>query len=333
MKTGKKLLAMLFVLVMILGLLGGCASNTDSVDTQEDSSASDAEKEDGANGDALSVGFTNMADTDVFCKYAMDKFVGMAEAEGWEVSTADAANDTAKQVSQVENFIAMEVDYIVIEAVDSDAIVPAIKEANAAEIPVICLICDANGGEFTYVGSDNYQCGKAIGEYFHDILPENAKIVFLAGTAGLNHSTLRHDGFFENLNRDDVTVLADIDCDFERETAMKTMTDLLQANEQIDAVVSANDQMALGAIQALKAAGREGVLVNGVDATEDAMASIKAGDMTFSMLYNGIVQAQNTVDVIKAFENGETVEERIISEFEVVDSSNVDEYSETIYGS
>ena len=285
-----------------------------------------------ASDDKVSVGFTNMADTDVFCKYAMDKFVGMAEAEGWEVTTADANQDSAKQISQVEQFIAKKVDYIVIEAVDSDAIVPAIKEANQAKIPVICLICDANGGDFIYVGSDNEQCGRAIGEYFHDILPENAKIIFLAGTAGLSHSTLRHDGFFEAVDRDDIEVLADIDCDFVRETAMKTTTDLLQANPQVDAIVSANDQMALGAIQALKAANREGVLVNGVDATVDGMNAIKDGDMTFSMLYNGIVQAENTVDVIKKLEAGEEVEQRIISEFEVVDSSNVDEKYEEIYG-
>ena len=273
-----------------------------------------------------------MSDTDVFCKYAMDKFVGMAEKKGWEVTTADAQMDTAKQNNQVSNFIAAGCDYIVIECVDSEAIVPAIKEANSANVPVICLICDATGGEYTYVGSDNYQCGQAMAEYYHDALPENAKIIFLAGTAGLTHSTLRHDGFFENLDRDDVEVLADIDCDFEREQAMSTATDLLQANEEVDAIVCANDQMALGAIQALKADGREGVLVNGVDATEDGMNSIKNGEMTFSMLYNGIVQAENTIDVIERLAAGEEVEERVISEFEVVDSANVDEMYNVIYG-
>lgn len=321
MKLAKRILGAALASAMVLTAVSGCGSSG----TADAGSA-------GGGSDTLTVGFTNMADTDVFCKYAMDQFVGMAEEKGWSVTTADANSDTAKQVSQVENFIAADVDYIVIEAVDSDAIVPAIKQANQAGIPVICLIVDATGGEYTYIGSDNTQCGNAIGEYFHDILPENANIVFLAGTAGLSHSTMRHDGFFETLDRDDVNVLADIDCDFDRETAMNTMTDLLQANDDIDAVVSANDQMALGAIQALKAAGREGVLVNGVDATVDGMNSIKDGDMTFSMLYNGIVQAENTVNAIEKMANGEEVEPRIISEFEVVDSSNVDEYYEKIYG-
>jgi inositol transport system substrate-binding protein len=324
MKLTKRMLGIALASAMVLTTVSGCGGSSSSNAAAGSASGDDS--------NSLTIGFTNMADTDVFCKYAEDQFVDMATEKGWSVTTADADSDTAKQVSQVENFIAAGVDYIVIEAVDSDAIVPAIKEANQANIPVICLIVDATGGEYTYIGSDNTQCGNAIGEYFHDILPENANIVFLAGTAGLSHSTMRHDGFFETLDRDDVTVLADIDCDFDRETAMNTMTDLLQANDDIDAVVCANDQMALGAIQALKAAGRTDVLVNGVDATEDGMNSIKAGDMTFSMLYNGIVQAENTVTAIEKMANGEQVDDRIISEFEVVDQSNVDEYYDTIYG-
>lgn len=283
--------------------------------------------------DQITIGFTNMADTDVFCKYTMDQFVQQAGAKGWSVTTADAELDTKKQIDQVNNFIASKVDVIVIEAVDSDAIVPGIEAANQANIPVICLVCDATGGDFIYVGSDNYQCGQAQAEFYNEALPENAKIVYLAGTPGLTHSNLRHDGFFENFKRDDVEVVAELSANFEREEGMKIMQDLIQAHPQIDGVVSANDQMALGAVQALKAADRlNGVVICGVDATEDGMRSIKEGEMTGSMLYNGIVQAQNTVMSIEKILAGEETESRVISPFELVTQDNVDEYSQKIYG-
>ena len=287
----------------------------------------------GAGEGQITIGFTNMADTDVFCKYTMDRFVEQAKQKGWAVNTADAELDTLKQIQQVNNFIASDVDAIVIEAVDYEAIVPGIEAANEANIPVICLICDAAGGDFVYIGSDNYQCGEAQAEFYSEKLPENAKIVYLAGTPGLNHTTLRHDGFFENFKRDDVEVLAELSGNVEREEGMKIMQDWIQAYPQIDGVVSANDQMALGAIQALKAAGRlDGVIICGVDATEDGMQAIKESDLTGSMLYNGIVQATNAVDTIDKLLKGEEVEERIISPFELVTAENVDEYSQKIYG-
>lgn len=97
----------------------------------------------GAGEGQITIGFTNMADTDVFCKYTMDRFVEQAKQKGWAVNTADAELDTLKQIQQVNNFIASDVDAIVIEAVDYEAIVPGIEAANEANIPVICLICDA----------------------------------------------------------------------------------------------------------------------------------------------------------------------------------------------
>lgn len=318
-RTMKRILAVLCA-ALLMTALTACGG-----DSSEESS--------GGGNDQITIGFTNMADTDVFCKYTMDQFVQQAEAKGWSVTTADAELDTKKQIDQVNNFIASKVDVIVIEAVDSDAIVPGIEAANQANIPVICLVCDATGGDFIYVGSDNYQCGQAQAEFYNEALPENAKIVYLAGTPGLTHSNLRHDGFFENFKRDDVEVVAELSANFEREEGMKIMQDLIQAHPQIDGVVSANDQMALGAVQALKAADRlNGVVICGVDATEDGMRSIKEGEMTGSMLYNGIVQAQNTVMSIEKILAGEETESRVISPFELVTQDNVDEYSQKIYG-
>ncbi|MCQ5129222.1 sugar ABC transporter substrate-binding protein [Butyricicoccus faecihominis] len=325
-KTMRKRIAVLLAGAIMMAMVSGCGGDSAA---ESDGAAGGEEKTGG-----YTIGFTNMADTDVFCKYTMDQFVQQAGEKGWSVTTADANLDTFKQIQQVDTFIASEVDAIVIEAVDYEAIVPGIEAANEAGIPVICLICDAAGGDFIYIGSDNYQCGQAEAEFFNEALPENAKIVYLAGTPGLNHSTLRHQGFFENFDRDDVEVLAELSGNFEREEGMKIMQDWLQAYPQIDGVVSANDQMALGAIQAMKAANRlEGVVICGVDATEDGMQAIKDGEMTGSMLYNGIVQAENAILMLEKIFNGDEIKEkRIISPFELVTADNVDEYSQMVYG-
>lgn len=329
MKLRNKVGMVVLTMVLLISLLSGCGGSDNSGGSSDSSGGSDSASAD----DTKTIGFTNMANTDVFCKYTMDQFETFAKEKGWEVKTADANLDTSKQISQIDTFISSKVDGIVIEAVDYEAIVPGIEAANKAGIPVIALIVDAAGGEFTYIGSDNYQCGEAQAEYYTEVLPQDAKIVYLAGTPGLNHSTLRRDGFFENFKRDDVEVLDELAGDFEREKGMKIMQDWLQAYPQIDGVVCANDQMALGAIQALKSANRlDGVVVCGVDATEDGMQSIKDGEMSASMLYNGIVQAETAVSTLESIFNGEDVEERIISPFELVSKDNVDDYMKTIYG-
>ena len=333
MKRTKVLFVVLVVLMVSMMVLSGCQTAAAPSAATGTSDKSNAEQAD--TGEKVKIGFANLADTDLFCKRTMDYFVNFcAESHPeWEVICADANLDVNTQISQVENFVVSECDAIVIMPVDYEGAVPAVEAANAANIPVICLVIDAAGGEKVYVGSDNYECGKIQAEVANEQLPENAKIVYLAGTPGLHHATLRMNGFTENLKRDDVEILSNMPADFETEKGMSVMEDWLQTYDQIDGLISANDTQAHGAIQAMKAVDRlDNTFIISVDGSYDAFTEIANGEMYGTMFYNGELQAKNAIGVIEKFLAGETEIEDVISKFELVTKDNVAEYMKKVYG-
>lgn len=325
MKKRKFWMVLLVVMLVFAVFLTGCQKNLS--ETEENVTKSD--------GETVKIGFANIADTDLFCKRTMDYFVNFCAEQHpeWEVVCSDANLDVNTQINQVENFIVDEVDAIVIMPVDYEGAVPAIEAANVAGIPIICCVIDAAGGDKVYVGSSNYECGQAQANAAMECLPENAKIVYLAGTPGLNHSNQRYSGFMENFKRDDVEILAEMPADFETEKGMQVMEDWLQTYDQIDGLISANDTQAYGAMNAMKSVDRlKDCWVIGVDGSYDAFTSIANGEMYGTMFYNGEVQAQNTIKVIERFLAGETEIDDVITPFELVTKENVADYMLKVYG-
>jgi inositol transport system substrate-binding protein len=160
-------------------------------------------------------------------------------------------------------------------------------------------------------------------------LPPNANVVYLSGTPGYSHARDRRQGFLDTLaaGRSDVKVIAEQTGMYERAKGMQIMEDWIQAFPKIDAVVAANDQMALGALEALKGANRSsGVLIAGVDATKEACQAIKNGEIAISILQSAPGLAQGTYDTIKRLQRGEQVEKEIIIPHENVTKENVDGY-------
>lgn len=297
----KRTLSILLVLAMTVFLLAACGQPAQTT-------AAPAGGDAPAAGEKFKVGYTNLADTDNFLKYSKDLFLEMAKSDpNIEIIATDANLDVQKQLDQINDFIAQEVDCIIVTPVDFDGVVPGIEAANAAGIPVISLIITSGGGEFTFVGSNSLDAGRMQGELMTEILPQGAKIVYLQGTPGLAHSKQRLDGFTEGCldKRPDIEVLASMTANYNRDEGMKLMEDWIQSFDQIDAVVAANDQMALGAIQALKTAGRlEGVIVTGIDATYDACVAIDSGEMTQSIFQNGKAQVTKTWELLQGLAAG-----------------------------
>jgi inositol transport system substrate-binding protein len=287
-----------------------------------------AKKEEGTK--VFRAGYSNSNDADFFDKYKRDEFEKLASGDSSiQVSFTNANVDLQRQLDHVDNFIAQKMDAIILCPVDTDGIIPAIEKANAANIPVICIGIDAGGGDYTYVGTEYIDAGIRQGKYMVEHLPQNAKIVYLAGTPGYSHARDRRAGFLDTLaaGRSDVTVLAEQTANYERARGMQLMEDWIQAYPQIDAVIAANDQMALGALEALKGANRaNGVLIAGVDAVAEACRAIKNGEMAISILQSAPRLAQGTYDTIKKLQKGETIEKQIIIPHENVTIDNVDEY-------
>lgn len=333
MTTRKRLAATALTGTLLLGLLAGCgepAANPDA-STPTDTTPTDTQPPAKGN-DKFVVAYCNANDADTFCAIRKDALIDKVNAEGkpFELQCADAMGDSTKQLGDADTFIAAGVDVLIINPIDSSAVVPAVKAANEANIPVVLAGVKANDGKYIYVGSRDYEAGHMQGEYLATTLPDNAKVLYLAGTSGAQHSVERHDGFLDALaeaGRGDVEILAELDANYEMAKGMQFTEDWIQKYPQFDAIVAANDSMALGAVEALKGANRlEGVQVSGIDGLKEAYAAIKAGEMVQTILQNAPGQAEAAYGVALKLKNGETVDDEVIVPFESVIADNVDQY-------
>ena len=202
--------------------------------------------------------------------------------QGAEVEFLNANGDPNLQIDQLKAAIEEKPAAIVLLAVDGNAVIPAVEKANEAGIPVIATNRDLNGGTFANVASDEAQAGRLQGEYMAKHLPQGAKVVYLMGESRQSGAIARWEGFKAACldKRPDIQLLAKADANWSEAEGLKDMTLWLQIYPQIDAVVCGNDSMALGALHALKAAGKSGVLISGVDAVDDALKAVAAGDMS-----------------------------------------------------
>ncbi|MGI6158149.1 MAG: ribose ABC transporter substrate-binding protein RbsB [Saccharofermentanales bacterium] len=203
-----------------------------------------------------------------------------AEAEaigGFKVIVLDSQDDSAKEMSNMEDLIARKVDLILINPTDSDAVGEAVAKANAANIPVITLDRSANSGDIlTHIASDNVAGGRLAGEYIKEKLGGTGKVVELEGIPGASAAVERGEGFNAVIQDTDIEVVAKQTANFDRAEGLSVMENILQSQSEIDAVFAHNDEMALGALEAIKASGRE-IMVVGFDATDDAVKAVNEG--------------------------------------------------------
>ena len=276
------------------------------------------------------VGYTNLADTDVFTMSRKTAFINAAKADpNIDVRFTDANGDISKQLDQIDNYISQKVNAIIVVPVDYQGIVPGVEKANAAGIPVIALGIESAGGNYTFVGSKNIDAGRLQGEFMKAKLPKDAKILYLQGTPGLYHSKERLQGFTEVCldKRPDVKVLANLTGNYDRAEGMKVTEDWVQSFKQFDAIIAANDQMALGALQALKTSNRlKGVMISGIDGTGDALKAIKDGEMSQSIFQNARGQAEGAYAVVKTIMSGQPAPDELLIPFESIVAENVDKY-------
>ena len=276
----------------------------------------------------FNVGYTNLADTDVFTMARKNAFIAASKKDAdVRVTFSDAQGDISKQLDQIDNFIAQKVNAIVVVPVDYQGIVPGVEKANKAGIPVIALGIESAGGKYTFVGSKNIDAGRMQGEYMAKVLPKGAQIVYLQGEPGLYHSKERLEGFTKAMaGRTDVKVLSNLPANYDRAQGMKVTEDWVQKFPKFDALIAANDQMALGALQALKTAGRKGVLISGIDGTDDALSAIKGGEMAQSIFQNAKGQAEGAFEVVEMIKKGQPAPKEKLIPFESIVKDNVTQY-------
>ncbi|QHA90735.1 ribose ABC transporter substrate-binding protein RbsB [Bacillus sp. N1-1] len=233
-----------------------------------------------------------------------------AKEKGMDIVVVDAQNDAAKQISDVEDLIQQGVDVLLINPTDSAAISTAVQSANSLGIPVVTLDRSAEKGDVaTLVSSDNEKGGEMAGEFLVEQLGEGAKIAELEGVPGASATRERGQGF-HNIADEKLDVVAKQTANFDRTEGLNTMENLLQGNPDIEAVFAHNDEMALGALQAIQSSGKD-ILVVGFDGNEDAINSIQDGKLSATVAQQpeeiGSLAVQAGVDVLKGNEVDETI--------------------------
>ncbi|MEU2772733.1 substrate-binding domain-containing protein [Streptomyces sp. NPDC007162] len=212
-----------------------------------------------------------------------------AEAEakklGVDLTVTDAQNDASQQANQLQNFTSSGLGAIIVNPVDSDAASNSVKAADKANIPVIAVDRGVNGAKTdTLIASDNVRGGELAARTIAEKLGGQGKIVILQGQPGTSAARERAQGFANGLKAyPGIQVVAQQPADFDRTKGLDVMSNLLQAHPDIQGVVAANDEMALGAIKALGSKAGTSVSVVGFDGTPDGLTAVKDGTLYASV--------------------------------------------------
>lgn len=249
-----------------------------------------------------------------------------AEGQGYSVEFTNAGMDSSAQIDQMNEIIAKKPAAIVLLPVEASALTPSVEKANKEGIPVLVTNRDIAGGKTAQVHSDERQAGRLQGEFMAKNLRQGAKIVYFMGDSAQASARERWEGFKEACldKRPDIEVVASADAGWGKTEAMKDMTLWLRVFPQIDAIVSGNDDMALGGIAAMKAAGRfnSGILVTGVDAGDEAVKAVAAGDMSQTIKQDADQSADTILSLIqKMIQGGQSSEDEKVPFIEITKSN------------
>ncbi len=254
-----------------------------------------------------------------------------AEKLGYKATIFDSQNDNAKETDHFDNIIAADYDIILFNPTDADGSISNVEKAKKAGIPAICMDreINSNTAAVTQILSDNYSGCVALGQYFVKKLNKKGTFVELLGLVGDNNTWNRSQGFHSVVdNYPELKMVAQQSADFDRNTAMDVMESILQAHPDIDAVFCGNDAMAMGAYQAIAAAGKDkDIMVFGFDGAADVIESIREGKIVATGMQFPRVMARKAAEFADQYLNGKRdFEQKIPIAVELVTRENVDNY-------
>ena len=299
----QKYTLVLSVLLVLVMLLVGCGETAEPT-------VEETEEETGA----LTLGLSLSTLNNPFFVTLRDGAQAKADELGAKLVVVDSQDDPAKEASNMEDLIQQEVDAILVNPTDADAIVPSIQKANEAGIPVFTIDRGASGGEVVaHIASDNVAGGEMAAEFLCESIGGTGNVVELQGIAGTSAARDRGQGFNEYMsaNCTDAEIVAQQTANFNRAEGLSVFENILQAQPEIAAVFAHNDEMILGAIEAAQAAQREGIVFVGFDAVDDAVDAVKAGTLAATVAQQPAEIGSLGVDTAVKHLNGDSVAEYI----------------------
>jgi len=274
----------------------------------------------------IGVAFPN---SDTFLSRVQDGMKVKAEELGVTITITDAKDDTATQLSQVENFISQKVSALIVVPVDTSAAQPMADAAKAAGIPIVFVNRNPSIAGVPYVGSDSLYAGTVEMEELAKLAGNKGDIVILQGQVTNEAAVLRTQGCNDVAAKVGMTVVATQAGDWDRAKGQAITENWIQAGtlKAGDVVCANNDEMALGAINALKAANLlDTVFVGGVDATSEALAAMQAGDLEVTVFQDASGQGAGGVQAAVDLVNGKTVADYVDIPYVLVTPANISDY-------
>ncbi|MBF9012238.1 MULTISPECIES: D-ribose ABC transporter substrate-binding protein [Corynebacterium] len=282
----------------------------------------------GESGSSDSVTLALSTQTNPFFVELRDGAQAKADELGIKLDIQDASDDASKQADQLKNAETSGAGVVIVNPTDSDAVGSAVQALNSANIPVIAVDRSSNSGEVaSYVASDNVAGGKQAAEALAKAIGDEGEILVLQGIAGSSASRDRGEGFREGIKaHPKIKIVAEQTAKFDRTEGLNVTTNLLQAHPNVKAIFAENDEMALGAIEALGAKAGKDVKVFGFDGTEDGIAAIEKGTMNGTIAQQPEELGAKAVEQASALLKGESAQAEVPVEVVTVDSSNVAEF-------
>lgn len=320
MKKAKKWMALLLAAVMTMAVLAGCGKQ---------------EATDGENSGSgkLKIGVSYYAlsgEYNANLKSAMQSYFDEAGlADKVELSVTDAGGDANTQNSQLESMIAGGVNAIILIPGDATAQAVMVEEAHAQNIPVIelCTKTEAEDYRTSFVGSDDIVAGRMLMEYLGDLVDGKGDMIIFHGPTGVSAEINRHTGAQQMIKEKnwDIKVVAEKVCNWSREEAMTAMENIITSGMKFDIIFAENDEMAVGALSALKDSGLKYV-IGGIDAIPDAVQAVADGDMDCTFFQDYITQAKTALDVAIKAASGEQVDASYDIDFVLITKENVADF-------
>lgn len=276
--------------------------------------------------DKITIGVLTSTFSDKWLSYLHDAMQKKADELGVELIMTDGRDDVGTQLANLENLIARNVDAIVACMVDVSAATPFVQRCKEAGIPLIGVNRPFEGCD-VYVGGDSLQSGVVQMEEVARMMNYKGRIGILMGMLGHEAQIKRTEGNEMVVAKyPDMKIVIKDTGSWDRAKGMEIMENWIQSGIELDAVVSNNDEMAIGAIRALEAAGKlDKVIVAGIDATPDALKFVKEGSLKVTVFQNPFKQGGGAIEAAVKVVKGEPVESILIP-YDLITAENVDEY-------
>jgi len=252
-----------------------------------------------------------------------------ADAQGIDLSVVDAQNDSATQANQLATAATNGSAGVIINAVDTETAEAGLAPVVKAELPIVAV--DRAVGDTkiaSFVASDNVAGGEQAAKALAESIDGKGKIIVLEGVPGASATNERGEGFTKGLAEfKNIEVVSKQTANFDRAEALDVVTNLMQSNPDAVGVLAMNDEMALGAIQALGDKAGKDVKVVGFDGTDDGFKAVEAGTMVATIAQNPAELGKKSVQILSKSIKGEEVEANVQVAVDTVDEKNIAEYA------